>query len=99
MQTKWRIVGGVAVGICGVMALRGSGNEALNSSRIGFIIYWSVFLLLFAVAIFCVLLDIRHIRMQFAMAKREIFEQTLGEESFRKAMRGGTKESGNGKDA
>jgi hypothetical protein len=43
--------------------------------------------LLFCVSIFCVALDLRHIRLQRAVEEREIFRQTLGEESFRKALR------------
>ena len=50
------------------------------------LIYWSVFLLLLAVALFIVILDIRYIRLQYAVAKRELLRQTLGDETFRKAL-------------
>jgi hypothetical protein len=39
------------------------------------------------VTLVCALLDLRYIRMRHAMAEREVFRQTLGDEAFRRALR------------
>ena len=86
-QRRWRIVGGVCIGACAIMAYLGRGLEALRSSPGLFLAYWGVVALLFCVSLFCVALDLRYIRLERAVEEREIFRQTLGEESFRKALR------------
>ena len=91
-QTGWRTVGGIAVGISAIMAVVGVKWEAIREPHVFFFTYWIVFLALFFVAIVCALLDFRFIRMQYAVAKREIFEQTLGEETFRRSIRKGAKD-------
>ncbi len=50
------------------------------------IAYWGGVFLLLAVAGFTVLLDIRYIRLQYALGRREVFRQTLGDEVFRRAL-------------
>lgn len=49
--------------------------------------YWTVFLLFILVTGYTVVLDVRYIRLQYALARRQVFLQTLGEEEFRKTLR------------
>ena len=51
------------------------------------IVYWSVFSLFLIAALVCVFLDMRYIRLEYALGKRDIFESTIGEEQFRQALR------------
>lgn len=86
-QTMWRTVGVVALGCCVVMALLGVNWQWLRQSLTVFAAYWGVFLFLLVVALFCALLDIRHVRMEYSVGKRELFRQTLGDEGLRKTLR------------
>ncbi|GMU94096.1 MAG: hypothetical protein AMXMBFR4_31540 [Candidatus Hydrogenedentota bacterium] len=80
-------MGGACIGTCAVLAYFGRDIEALRGSPGVFLAYWGIVGLLFCVSLFCVALDIRYIRMARAIEEREIFRQTIGEESFRKALR------------
>ncbi|HIJ73466.1 MAG TPA: hypothetical protein HPP83_05120 [Candidatus Hydrogenedentes bacterium] len=86
-QKKWRWCGGITVGCCAVMAVVGAHWEVLRKSLVLLLIYWSVFLVLFIVTVLIVLLDIKYIRMHYALGKREVFRRTLGDEKFRKELR------------
>lgn len=86
-QTIWRTVGGGAIGLCVIMAVVGVRAEFLRTSPLVFFAFWGVFLVLFLVAIFCVLLDLRYIRLQYKLAKRELFHETLGDETFRRKLK------------
>ena len=57
-------------------------------------VYWIVFLGLIGAAMYCAVLDFGHIRMEYALDKREIFGKTLGDSEFRKTLlkRSGEKE-------
>lgn len=50
-------------------------------------VYWSVFLLFLLLAVYVALLDLRYTRMQYSHGERELFEDTLGSEEFRTALR------------
>ena len=86
-QKRWRFVGGVTIGLCGLMAWFGVDMAMLRESTIVFLIYWGVFALLFFVTLYIVALDLRYIRAQHAIAQRDLFCQTLGEQEFREALR------------
>lgn len=86
-QRKWRIVGGVSVGLCAVMAWFGVQTLALRNAPMLFLAYWGVFFILFIIVLYCVLLDLRYIRMQHALGEREAFQEILGDEKFRAALR------------
>jgi len=92
-QKRWRIAGGITIGICALMAWFGVDMNMLRESRLIFLIYWGVFALLFFVTLYIVALDIRYIRAQHAIAQRDLFHQTLGEEEFREALRDAIKET------
>jgi len=49
-------------------------------------LFWLFWLLLLLIALYCVLLDIRFLRLQFSLHERELYEETLGSEQFRKAI-------------
>jgi hypothetical protein len=75
------------------MAWSGVRIEALRTRPVLGLIYWGGFLLLFLSALYCVFLDLRHIRAERVIAERQIFRETLGEESFRKSLRAAQEES------
>jgi hypothetical protein len=64
------------------------GVRSLNAtlSPLYLFIYWSIFLACILVAFYCVLLDIRFIRLQFALERQRIFRETVGDQAFRKAL-------------
>lgn len=86
-QRKWRAVGAVAIGLCAFMAWHGARSFEPIPSKWYLAIYWGVFLAALIVAMYVVILDIRYIRLMYALGQREIFENTLGSEEFRKALR------------
>jgi hypothetical protein len=69
------------------MAWFGAESLALRQSIILMVLYWTVFLILFAVTLFIVLLDFRYIRLQYMAGERAIYQQTLGDEVLRTALR------------
>ena len=85
-QRRWRAVCSVLIVCAMAMAAYGAKVGFLVDQPVQALIYWSVFLLLLAVALFIVILDIRYIRLQYAVAKRELLRKTLGDETFRKAL-------------
>jgi len=50
------------------------------------VIYWAVFVLFILLALYMALLDLKYIRLQYHLAERELYEQTLGSPSFRQAL-------------
>lgn len=86
-QRFWRSAGGAALLGAAVTALfleRAARAEAALSTQMWGLGFFIVFL---GAAFYCVLLDIRFIRMQYALAKRDAFLSTLGSEEFREALR------------
>ncbi|NUM53058.1 MAG: hypothetical protein HUU46_05390 [Candidatus Hydrogenedentes bacterium] len=86
-QFRWRVAGAILIVISGGMAFFGVRLPILHESRAAFLVYWLVFLVALIAAIYCALLDLRYIRVRMAMEERELFRDTLGDESFRKALR------------
>jgi hypothetical protein len=86
-QAGWRKAGGVCIGVAGLMAWFGVDAESLRSSVLIFGLYWALFLIFFCTAIALVLLDLRYIRLQYSLGKRAIFEETLGDEEFRRRLK------------
>lgn len=86
-QKHWRVAGGVGLAICSAMAVYGAKSEGLRRSPTLFLAYWCIFLVIFLFTIWMAIIDIRYIRMEYALGKKEIFKQTLGEEGFREALR------------
>ncbi len=85
-QNSWRITGGAAIAVCAAMTLF-SGFIVKPGTPIPILaVYWAVWVLLLLVALYCVLLDLRHLKMQFKVEERDLFKETLAEESFRAAL-------------
>ena len=57
-----------------------------NEPRMLFI-YWGVFVLFFLTTLYMALLDIRYIFLEFKLGERELFDDTIGNEAFRQAIR------------
>lgn len=78
-QTKWRIAGGIALACAAVLTVYGAQGEFPRTSLVHFIVYWGLCFVALAVAVFIAILDIQYIRVQHAVAKRELVRATLGE--------------------
>jgi hypothetical protein len=85
-QRLWRIIGAVCLAGCGVLAWFGPNVVRTSPTLIVQCLYWGFFLVLLLIAMYMVLLDIRYIRMIYAIGKRDIFLSTVGSEDFRKAI-------------
>ena len=86
-QKGWRITGAICITISAVMAYFGVRDiTSMTFSVPQLLVYWGIFLLLLCVALYIVVLDMRYIKMKFAMERREVFQQTIGEEEFRKQI-------------
>jgi len=86
-QPKWRKYGLMCIGGAALMAWGGVGWQPLRESVLFFFLYWGAFFCLFLAAVYIAILDIRYVRMEYAIAKRELFKDTLGDEKFRQALR------------
>lgn len=85
-QKTWRITGGVAIAVCAAMTLF-SGFVVKPGAPLPIIgLYWTISLLFFLVAIYCVLLDLRYIRAQFLTDERDLFNENFADDSFRAAL-------------
>ena len=43
-------------------------------------VYWLVFLLLILIVLYMAFLDIRHVRLMYALEKRKLFQLSMGED-------------------
>jgi hypothetical protein len=86
-QTKWRIAGGIAIGGSAVLAYGGLHWDFPRQSLTHFVVFWLVFFIFFITALLLALWDLRYIRAQYRYDERELFQQTLGDEDFRKRLR------------
>jgi hypothetical protein len=86
-QWHWRVAGGICIVTAGFMAYGGAHASFVRQSVLAFSLYWGVFLILFLAALFCAWLDMRYIRAEYALAKRDVFQETLGDEEFRQTLR------------
>ena len=88
LQTKWRIAGVISLAAAGLMAWHGSSSRILRAwDWPGLLVYWSVFFVLLVCAIVIALLDVRYIRLRYALERRSLFLKTVGSESLRKTLR------------
>lgn len=77
----------MTLGICGVMAWYGARPGVTNLDWPHLAVYWGVFLLSLLVTVYMVLLDLRYIRLLYLQGEKKLFEETLGSEEFRRALR------------
>jgi hypothetical protein len=85
-QKRWRIVGAVTIAICAAMAGLGVNIQLLHDSKPLFFVYWGVFALLFFLTLYIIVLDLRYIRAQHAIATRDLFQNTIGDREFRQEL-------------
>ena len=69
------------------MAWSGTRPGVTSLDPVYQIAYWGLFLVALLVALYMALLDLRYIRMQYSLGEKELFEDTLGSEEFRAALR------------
>lgn len=82
--------------MAGILSLCAAALVAWAGAEMGFaqgsflelVIYAGLVIVLLGIAIYTVALDIRYTRLQYAVARRAAFLQTLGDESFRASLRG-----------
>lgn len=86
-QSRWRVAGGVCIAVSAVMAWYGAESTSLRTNMTAFGVYWLIFAGVFFTAMAMVLLDLRYIRLQYKIGKREIFHETLGDEAFRRVLK------------
>lgn len=85
-QRTWRTIGLVSISLAAAMAWYGGGEVTATTSRLYLLVYWAVFLLLFLVALYMALLDLKYIRLQYVTGQRDLYLNTVGDEAFRKAL-------------
>ena len=86
-QQRWRLVGALAIGTCAVMVWHGTTTVPGMVSMPGFVVYWGFFLAMFVTALVCAFLDLRYIRLEYGLRKRDLLRATLKNEGFRQALR------------
>ncbi len=69
------------------MAWSGTRPGVTSLEPVYQIAYWGLFLVSLLVALYMALLDLRYTRMQYSLGEKELFEDTLGSEEFRTALR------------
>lgn len=95
IQGKWRTVGVASLVLGGITAWYGVSGIGFVGVSVWFLLaYWSVFLVLLVVAFLMALLDLRYIRLLYALENRRIYQETLGSEAFREALRKAHQERG-----
>jgi len=68
------------------MAWHGTGGALDGWGPRPVLIYWGVFFLFLLMALYMALLDLRYIWLQFKLGERALYNETLGEEAFRKEI-------------
>lgn len=62
-------------------------TEVATQTSLAFCLaYWFVFMLLILGAFYAAFLDIRYLRLQYAVGKRELLRDTLDDEEFRNTL-------------
>ncbi|MBP8128026.1 MAG: hypothetical protein KA184_00485 [Candidatus Hydrogenedentes bacterium] len=87
LQRKWRLTGALALALSALMAGYGVAYLGFSGSVLVLLVYWGIFLLCLIVAFLMALLDMRYIRVQYALEQRRIFVETLGSKAFRESLR------------
>ena len=86
-QRYWRITGAVCILCAGSLAVIGARVDWPSVTLPLIIGYWAIFLAAFFSAIYCAIIDIKYISLQFSADQRDAFRETLGSEEFRRALR------------
>lgn len=78
-QKIWRIAGVLCLAGCAFLVWLGPKVMTHGFSFLPIFLYWSVFLALLGAALYIALLDIRYIRLQYLLAERELFHETMAQ--------------------
>jgi len=76
-QWIWRTVGGIAIAACAILAWNGKYTLQGSFSLLYLSLYWGAFVLLLFVALMAAFIDLRFIRLQYKLAERALFEETM----------------------
>ena len=61
-------------------------ESADTQAASGHFVFWGLFVFLILASVYLAMLDMRYIRLQYLLQKREIFGQTLGDSAFRESL-------------
>lgn len=86
-QKFWRRAALGCLTAAGVMAWYGGMMMDPKQHWLWIAGYWGVFLLLLLATLYAVVLDLRFIRLQYALGARDIYRETVGDPAFREALR------------
>lgn len=85
-QRQWRKAGALTIAACALLAWIGASHGFFLHSLPLAVLYWAALLGAMAVTFIIVWLDLRYIRLQYAIEKRNVFRQTLGDHKFREQL-------------
>jgi len=86
LQTQWRVVCALTTAGAGLMTWYGMTAGPYFGSPLLTLIFWSIVIALIAATFFLVMLDVRFIRLRYALERQKLFKETLGSEDFRRAL-------------
>ena len=86
-QRTWRKIGVVALLLAGLFAWYAPAQLEGERSVVFLCGYFGLFTVFLLAAFYAVILDIQYIRLQYVLAQREVFNETLGSEAFRNEIR------------
>lgn len=101
-QNGWRAVATACLIVSVLMFIAGASYSPLRlflrDSLTLFALYWGFCVLIVCIAVYIAFIDMRYIRLQYVLGKREFFKETLGDEGFRKALKAAYEEKQQGDD-
>ena len=72
--------------IVSFMSDEAAATLELSHSALFLAAYWTIFMLLLLASLYLALIDLRYIRLQYLVEKREIYGRTMGDQAFREAL-------------
>ena len=81
---RWACAGTTA--LAALLAWYGSEAGPVFASLLTTAAYWGLFVVLLFASLYLVVLDLRFIRLAYALEKRRLYQETLGSEEFRKSL-------------
>ena len=86
-QRTWRITGVVCLAVDALLVWYGVSYLRFNAPVWFLLVYWTIFLVLLIAAFVMAMLDLRYIRLLYALEQRRIFHETIGNPEFHDALR------------
>lgn len=91
-QGFWRKTGVICLIAAGIMAWYGGATLDRKQDWVWLLGYWGVFTAFLLTAMYAVLVDVRFIKLSYKMGARDIFQETIGDPEFRKALQAALEE-------